>query len=294
MTAQILDGKATAAELKAEMKLRVDSLRERGIVPGLGTILVGDDPASHIYVDGKHRDCAEVGIESFREDLPADASQEDVLAAIHRLNDNPACTGYIVQLPLPRGIDTWECISAVDPEKDADGLHPVNLGLLAARVNEPPTTPLPCTARGIVYLLQKYGIDLEGLHVVCVGSGVTAGKPAGLLMARPEIGATVTLTHKSTRNLAAIVGTADIVIAAAGVPALVTADMVRYGAVVLDVGVSRSKDPYTGKMRTVGDVAPEVADIASWRAPNPGGVGPMTRAMLVANIVEMAERQAGA
>lgn len=293
MTAQILDGKATAARIKGELAERVAALATRGIRPGLGTLLVGDDPGSRWYVEGKHRDCAEVGIASIREDLPADATQEDIEAAVHRLNEDPACTGFIVQLPLPRGIDTNRVLELVDPDKDADGLHPTNLGRLVLRVNEPVTSPLPCTPRGIVDLLLRHDVDLRGADVVVVGRGVTVGRSIGLLLTRREINATVTLTHTGTEDLAEHTRNADVIVAAAGVPGIITADIVKPGAVVIDVGVSRATDPETGKSRVVGDVDPGVHEIASWISPNPGGVGPMTRAMLLSNVVDTAERLAG-
>lgn len=288
--ARLLDGKATAATIKAELAQRVAVLRERGVVPGLGTVLVGDDPGSHAYVAGKHRDCAEVGIASIREDLPADASEADVVAAIDRLNADPACTGYIVQLPLPRGVDVNAVLERIDPAKDADGLHPTNLGRLVLRVNEPVTSPLPCTPRGILELLGRYGIGVNGAHVVVLGRGTTVGRSIGLLLTRREHNATVTLTHTGTRDLVAHLRTADVVVAAAGVPGIVRAEDVKPGAVVLDVGVSRAVDEATGRTRLVGDVDPGVRAVAGWVSPNPGGVGPMTRAMLLANVVEAAER----
>ncbi|NKY39152.1 MULTISPECIES: bifunctional methylenetetrahydrofolate dehydrogenase/methenyltetrahydrofolate cyclohydrolase [Cellulomonas] len=293
MTAQILDGKATAARIKGELAERVAALATRGIRPGLGTLLVGDDPGSRWYVEGKHRDCAEVGIASIREDLPADATQEDIEAAVRRLNEDPECTGFIVQLPLPRGIDTNRVLELIDPDKDADGLHPTNLGRLVLRVNEPVTSPLPCTPRGIVDLLLRHDVDLRGADVVVVGRGVTVGRSIGLLLTRREINATVTLTHTGTEDLAEHTRNADVIVAAAGVPGIITADIVKPGAVVIDVGVSRATDPETGKSRVVGDVDPGVLEIASWVSPNPGGVGPMTRAMLLSNVVDTAERLAG-
>lgn len=289
MTAQVLDGKATAATIKDELAARVAALRARGVTPGLGTVLVGDDPGSRSYVAGKHRDCAEVGIESIREDLPADATQADIEAAIERLNADPACTGYIVQLPLPRGIDTNRVLELIDPAKDADGLHPTNLGRLVLRVSEPIDSPLPCTPAGIVELVRRHGLDLAGKHVVVLGRGTTVGRSIGLLLTRKDINATVTLTHTGTTDLAAHLRSADVIVAAVGVAHLVTPDMVRPGAIVLDVGVSRSVDD-AGKARLLGDVHPDVADVAGWISPNPGGVGPMTRAMLLANVVDTAER----
>ncbi|MGJ7440186.1 bifunctional methylenetetrahydrofolate dehydrogenase/methenyltetrahydrofolate cyclohydrolase [Aquipuribacter sp. MA13-6] len=290
MTAQVLDGKATAATIRSELAQRVTALRERGVVPGLGTLLVGEDPGSASYVAGKHRDCAEVGITSIREDLPADASQADVLAAVARLNADPACTGYIVQLPLPAGIDQQTVLEAVDPDRDADGLHPTNLGRLVLQVSGDITSPLPCTPRGIVELLGRYDVPLSGAEVCVVGRGVTVGRPIGLLLTRRGVDATVTLTHTRTRDLAAAVRRADVVVAAAGAAGTIKADWVKPGAAVLDVGVTRVVDPQTGKARLVGDVDPAVREVAGWLAPMPGGVGPMTRAMLLANVVDMAER----
>ncbi|PFG40545.1 methylenetetrahydrofolate dehydrogenase (NADP+)/methenyltetrahydrofolate cyclohydrolase [Georgenia soli] len=292
MTAQVLDGRATAATIKAELTERVSALRERGVVPGLGTVLVGEDPGSKAYVAGKHRDCAEVGIASIREDLPADASQADVEAAVERLNADPACTGYIVQLPLPKAVDTNAVLEMIDPAKDADGLHPTNLGRLVLRVKEEVSSPLPCTPRAVLELLGRHGIELAGKEVCVVGRGTTVGRSIGLLLTRKDVNATVTLTHTGTRDLARHVREADVVVAAAGQPGLVTADMVRPGAVVLDVGVSRTVDPVTGRSKLRGDVADGVAEVASWLSPNPGGVGPMTRAMLLTNVVETAERLA--
>lgn len=289
MTAQVLDGKATATTIKDELAARVVALRARGVTPGLGTVLVGEDPGSRSYVAGKHRDCAEVGIESIREDLPADASQADIEAAVERLNADPACTGYIVQLPLPRGIDTNRVLELIDPAKDADGLHPTNLGRLVLRVSEPIDSPLPCTPAGIVELVRRHGLDLAGKHVVVLGRGTTVGRSIGLLLTRKDINATVTLTHTGTTDLAAHLRSADVIVAAAGVAHIVTPDMVKPGAVVFDVGVSRSVDD-AGKARLLGDVHPDVAQVAGWLSPNPGGVGPMTRAMLLANVVDTAER----
>lgn len=283
MTAQVLDGKATAAAIKAELTARVAALRERGIVPGLGTVLVGDDPGSHSYVRMKHRDCAEVGITSIRVDLPADASDADVRAALTRLNADDACTGYIVQLPLPRHLDENAMLELVDPAKDADGLHPSNLGRLV--LNEP--APLPCTPRGIVELLRRHEVPLAGAEVCIVGRGITVGRPLGLILTRRSENCTVTLCHTGTRDLAAHTRRADIVVAAAGMTHLITADMIAPGAVLLDVGVSRTPD---GKL--AGDLHPDVWEKAAWVAPNPGGVGPMTRAMLLTNVVDRAEAAA--
>jgi len=288
-TARILDGKAAAASIKAELTERVAALAARGIVPGLGTVLVGDDPGSATYVAMKHRDCAEVGITSLRADLPADATQEQVEAAVIAFNDDPACTGYIVQLPLPKGLDTDRVLELIDPAKDADGLHPTNLGRLVLNVNAPMTSPLPCTPHGIVELLARNNIDLKGAEVCVLGRGVTVGRPLGLLLTRRSINATVTLCHTGTVDVAAHVRRADVVVAAAGVAGMVTADMVKPGAIVLDVGVSRVPGP-DGKSRLAGDVAADVREVAAWVAPNPGGVGPMTRAMLLSNVVEAAER----
>ncbi len=289
MTAQVLDGKAVAATIKGELAVRVAALRARGVVPGLGTVLVGDDPGSHAYVAGKHRDCAEVGIDSIREDLPADATPAQVRAAVDRLNGDRRCTGYIVQLPLPKGIDPGPLLERIDPAKDADGLHPTNLGRLVLRVNEPLTSPLPCTPRACLELLARHGLSVAGKHVVVVGRGTTVGRSIGLLLTRREHNATVTLTHTGTRDLGEHLRRADVIVAAAGVPGIVRAEDVAPGAVVLDVGVSRQVDEATGKTRLVGDVDPAVAEVAGWLSPNPGGVGPMTRAMLLANVVEAAE-----
>ena len=278
MSATILDGKQTAAQVKAELAVEVAALSQAGRTPGLGTVLVGDDPGSRAYVAGKHRDCAEVGINSIRVDLPAAASEADVLAAVADLNADPACTGYIVQLPLPRGIDANAVLEQMDPAKDADGLHPTNLGRLVLGA----PGPLPCTPRGIVELLRRYDVPIAGAEVVVVGRGVTVGRPLGLLLTRRSENATVTLCHTGTRDLAAHTRGADIIVAAAGVPGLISADMVAPGAAVLDVGITRTETGLTG------DVAPEVAEIAGFIAPMPGGVGPMTRAMLLANVVEAA------
>lgn len=292
MTAQILDGKATAAAIKAELTERVAVLKTKGITPGLGTILVGSDPGSTWYVGGKHKDCAEVGIKSIRVDLPEETSQEDLLAKVRELNENPECTGYIVQLPLPAHIDQDVILEAMDPAKDADGLHPMNLGRLVANVNRPMTSPLPCTPKGCVVLMERHGIDLNGKRVLVVGRGVTIGRPIGLLLTRRDINATVTLAHTGTQDLAAELATADVVIAAAGVPHMIKAKDLKPGAIVLDVGVSRVNDE-NGKAVVTGDVEPAAYEVASWISPNPGGVGPMTRAMLLANVVESAERTAG-
>ena len=284
MAAIVLDGKATASAIKADLKARVDVLRSRGVVPGLGTVLVGDDPSSHSYVAGKHRDCAEVGIASIQRELPASASQTDVEDVVRGLNADPACTGYIVQLPLPRGLDEFAVLELMDPRKDADGLHPSSLGRLV--LMQP--GPQPCTPRGCVELLRTYDVPINGAEVVVVGRGVTVGRPLGLLLTRRSENATVTLCHTGTKDLAGHVRRADIVVAAAGVPGLITADMVRPGAAVLDVGSTRVVTD-GGLVRFVGDVDPAVREVAGWLAPMPGGVGPMTRAMLLTNVVEAAE-----
>ncbi len=288
--ATVLDGKATRDEIFVDLEERVAKLTQAGITPGLGTILVGEDPGSQAYVRGKHSDCAKVGITSLRRDLPADITQAQLDDTIDELNANPECTGYIVQLPLPKHLDENAALERIDPDKDADGLHPTNLGRLVLRVKEPVTSPLPCTPRGVIELLDRYGVDLRGAHVVVVGRGTTVGRSIGLLLTRKDVNATVTLTHTGTRDLAAHVREADVVVAAAGSPGIVTADMVRPGAAVLDVGVSRVVDPETGRARLRGDVADGVADVAAWLSPNPGGVGPMTRAMLLANVVDAAEQ----
>ncbi|WP_371497489.1 bifunctional methylenetetrahydrofolate dehydrogenase/methenyltetrahydrofolate cyclohydrolase [Kitasatospora sp. NBC_00374] len=284
MTAQILDGKATAAAIKSELAVRVAALKERGIVPGLGTVLVGDDPGSRWYVNGKHKDCAEVGIASIQRELPATATQQEVEDVVRELNADPTCTGYIVQLPLPKGLDPNPVLELMDPDKDADGLHPTSLGRLALGIDG----PLPCTPFGIVELLRRHKVELNGADVVVLGRGVTVGRSIGLLLTRKSENATVTLCHTGTRDLAEHLRRADIIVAAAGVGHLVKAQDVKPGAAVLDVGVSRD-----GEGKIVGDVEPGVAEVAGWISPNPGGVGPMTRAMLLNNIVEAAERRAG-
>ncbi|MGR6089503.1 bifunctional methylenetetrahydrofolate dehydrogenase/methenyltetrahydrofolate cyclohydrolase [Brevibacterium sp. CSND-B09] len=292
MGAQILDGRACAKQIKAELTEAVATLAESGIVPGLGTVLVGEDPGSKWYVAGKHRDCAEVGISSIRRDLPESVSQEELLAVIDELNNDDACTGYIVQLPLPDHIDTDTILEAIDPAKDADGLHPTNLGRLVLNVNSEITTPLPCTPRGVIELITRNGIDLAGKHVVVIGRGVTVGRSIGALLTRREHNATVTLTHTGTRDLDELLAQADVIVAAAGAARIVKAEAVKPGAIVLDVGVSRETDPETGKSKIVGDVDPAVAEVASWVSPNPGGVGPMTRALLLKNVVDTAQRSA--
>jgi len=277
MSAKILDGKATAAAIKKELAVKVASMSTK---PGLGTVLVGDDPGSHSYVGGKHKDCAEVGITSIRIDLAASATQADVLAAIKDLNNAPECTGYIVQLPLPNGISANLILESIDPNKDADGLHPLNLGKLVIGQN----APLPCTPRGILELLHRYGISTKGAEVVIMGRGLTVGRPLALMLTRRGDDATVTVTHTGTKDVASHTKRADIIIAAVGSAHLLTADMVKPGAVVIDVGITRRDNVL------LGDVHPSVAEIASFIAPMPGGVGPMTRAMLLTNVVEMASK----
>ncbi|SDP00617.1 methylenetetrahydrofolate dehydrogenase (NADP+) / methenyltetrahydrofolate cyclohydrolase [Nakamurella panacisegetis] len=281
MTATILDGKATLKAVKSELRLRIEALAARGVVPGLGTVLVGDDPASRWYVNAKHKDCAEIGINSIARELPASSSLADVLAVVDELNADPACTAFLVQQPT--GLDEFAILSRVDPSKDVDGLHPFNLGSLV--LGQP--GPLPCTPMGAIELLRRFDVPIAGAHAVVVGRGLTVGRPLGLLLTRRSENATVTLCHTGTRDLARYVRQADIVIAAAGAPNLITADMVKPGAAVLDVGVSRVDG------RIAGDVAADVAAVAGFVAPNPGGVGPMTRAMLLANVVAAAERAVG-
>jgi methylenetetrahydrofolate dehydrogenase (NADP+)/methenyltetrahydrofolate cyclohydrolase len=280
MTATVLDGKATAAAVKADLAVRVAALGERGITPGLATVLVGDDPGSHAYVGGKHRDCAEVGIASIRIDMPATATQAEVEDQVRRLNDDPAVTGYIVQLPLPKGLDSNRVLEIMDPAKDADGLHPMNLGRLVLGIE----APLPCTPRGIVQLLRAYDVPIAGAEVCIVGRGITVGRPLGLLLTRRQENATVTLCHTGTKDMAKHVAAADIVVAAAGVPHVISPDIVKPGAALVDVGITRTE------AGLVGDVDPACAEVAGWIAPMPGGTGPMTRAMLLANVVEAAER----
>ncbi|WP_413354217.1 bifunctional methylenetetrahydrofolate dehydrogenase/methenyltetrahydrofolate cyclohydrolase [Microbacterium sp. 1P06AB] len=293
MTAQILDGKAASAAIKTELAERVAVLKEHGVTPGIATVLVGADPASQLYVGMKHRQSEAIGMNSIQRELPADATQEQVEALIDELNADPACHGYIVQLPLPKHLDTDRILERIDPEKDADGLHPTNLGRLVLNVNTPITSPLPCTPRGVIELLVRNGYDLAGKHVVVVGRGVTIGRSIGLLLTRREYNATVTLTHTGTTDLGAHLREADVIVAAAGVKHIVSAEHVKPGAAVLDVGVTREDDPETGKSRVYGDVHPDVAEVAGWVSPNPGGVGPMTVALLMTNVVEVAERAAG-
>jgi methylenetetrahydrofolate dehydrogenase (NADP+)/methenyltetrahydrofolate cyclohydrolase len=278
VTAQKLDGTATLKAIKADLTERVAKLREQGVVPGLGTVLVGDDPGSQWYVSAKHKDCAEIGIASIRVDLPATATQAEAESEIDRLNADPACTGFIVQQPT--GLDEFRLLSRVDPDKDVDGLHPTNLGKLVLGESG----PLPCTPIGCIELLRRHGVELNGAEVVVIGRGITVGRPMGLLLTRRSENSTVTLCHTGTRDLAAHTRTADVIVAAAGVPGIVSGDMVKPGAAVLDVGVSR----VDGKI--AGDVADDVWDVAGWVSPNPGGVGPMTRAMLLSNIVLAAEQ----
>ncbi|NYF09734.1 methylenetetrahydrofolate dehydrogenase (NADP+)/methenyltetrahydrofolate cyclohydrolase [Leifsonia sp. AK011] len=297
MTAVTLDGVATAAAVKEELRERIAALKARGIRPGLGTLLVGEDPGSLSYVAGKHRDCAEVGIESIRLDLPATASPLEIEAAIASLNENPDVTGYIIQLPLPKGIDENAMLELMDPDKDADGLHPTNLGRLVLGVGGPSRAsgtgdsfPLPCTPAGIVEMLQRYEVPISGRHVVVVGRGLTVGRPLGLLLTRKGLDATVTLTHSRTAELESYVRRADILVAAVGVAGLIQPEWVKPGAAVLDVGITRVVDEQTGKARLVGDVSPAVGEVAGYLSPVPGGVGPMTRAMLLKNVVDAAER----
>lgn len=287
----ILDGKRTAASIKANLAERVAVLRRRGIEPGLGTLLVGSDPGSLKYVAGKHADCAEVGIRSIRRELPADAGFDRIAEAVRELNEDPACTGYIVQLPLPAGVDENAVIAFIDPAKDADGMHPYNLGELVLRTRGPIDTPLPCTPRGVIELLDAYGVELDGKEVCVLGRGITIGRTIGLLLGRRDVNATVTQCHTGTRDIAAHTRRADVIVAAVGSAGFVTADMVREGAVLVDVGVSRVFDEEAGRYRIKGDIDKACHAVASAYSPNPGGVGPMTRAMLLANVVEMAERR---
>ncbi|MBX3311626.1 MAG: bifunctional methylenetetrahydrofolate dehydrogenase/methenyltetrahydrofolate cyclohydrolase [Microbacteriaceae bacterium] len=294
MSAQILDGKKAAAEIKAELKLRVQRLEGLGVTPTLATVMVGEDPGSAIYVAGKHRDAHEIGLRSIRVDLPAEISQTDLLSQLDALNLDPDITGYILQLPISKGLDTEAALEAIDPAKDADGLHPMNLGRLVANVSSEISTPLPCTPRGVIELVERAGISWQGKHVVVVGRGLTVGRPLGLLLTRRQYNSTVTLTHTGTVGLENYLREADVIVAAVGVPHLITPEVVKPGAIVLDVGVSRvAAGDASGKSKVVGDVDPAVSEVAAWVSPNPGGVGPMTRVLLLANVVEMAERNAG-
>jgi len=286
LSAVILDGRAIAKAIKAELALEVIELKKKGITPGLGTLLVGDDPGSHTYVAGKHRDCSQVGVHSVRIDLPANASQADVRAAIRDLNAAKDVTGYILQLPLPFGFDTNEMLELIDPDKDADGLHPINLGRLVIAGSEALTSPLPCTPAGIVELLERYQVQLKGAEVAIIGRGITVGRPLGLLLNKKGIDSTVTLLHSGSKDITHAIKRADIVIAALGVPHFVKADWIKPGAAVLDVGITRVDSPEGSSL--IGDVDPNVADVAGFISPNPGGVGPMTRAMLVRNVVKAA------
>jgi methylenetetrahydrofolate dehydrogenase (NADP+)/methenyltetrahydrofolate cyclohydrolase len=285
LSATILDGLATAKAIKKEITTQVAELKQRGITPGLGTLLVGDDPGSHAYVSGKHRDCAEVGIKSIRIDLPASASKSDILKAINELNSSKDVTGYIIQLPLPVGIDALELLELIDPAKDADGLHPVNLGRLVLNVSGDMQSPVPCTPAGIVELLRRYDVSLSGKKVAVLGRGVTVGRPLGLLLTRKGIDATVTLLHSASKNIPEALQNADVIVAAIGVPHFVKPEWVKAGAAVLDVGISRTEGS-----KLAGDVDPRVSEVAGYLSPNPGGVGPMTRAMLLQNVVQLASR----
>lgn len=290
MTATVLDGRATAAAIKAELAERVAKLKAQGVTPGIATVLVGADPASQLYVGMKHKQSEEIGMNSIQVELPADATQADVEAEIDRLNADETCHGYIVQLPLPRHLDTDRILERIDPAKDADGLHPTNLGKLVLNVNDEIISPLPCTPRAVIELLARNGYALAGTHVVVVGRGVTIGRSIGLLLTRRDVNATVTLTHTGTRDLPAYLRQADVIVGAAGVKHLVRPEDVKPGAAVLDVGVTREIDPETGKSKVYGDIAPGVEEVAGWLSPNPGGVGPMTVALLMTNVVEAAER----
>ncbi|MCE0508573.1 bifunctional methylenetetrahydrofolate dehydrogenase/methenyltetrahydrofolate cyclohydrolase [Microbacterium aurugineum] len=292
MTAKILDGKAASAAIRAELTERVAALKAKGITPGIATVLVGADPASQLYVGMKHRQSESIGMNSIQRELPADATQAEVEALIDELNADPACHGYIVQLPLPKHLDTDAILERIDPAKDADGLHPTNLGRLVLNVNGPIHTPLPCTPRGVIELLLRNDYDLRGKHVVVVGRGVTIGRSIGLLLTRRDLNATVTLTHTGTVDMPRYLREADVIVAAAGVKHLIRPEDVKPGAAVLDVGVTRETDSETGKNLVFGDVAPGVADVAGYLSPNPGGVGPMTVALLMTNVVEAAERLA--
>ncbi|MCU1435622.1 MAG: methenyltetrahydrofolate cyclohydrolase / 5,10-methylenetetrahydrofolate dehydrogenase [Pseudarthrobacter sp.] len=290
-TAKILDGKAAAAAIKSELADRVAALKSSGVTPGIATVLVGADPASQLYVSMKHKQSVQIGMNSIQRELPADATQAQVEALIDELNADPACHGYIVQLPLPKHLDTDAVLERIDPAKDADGLHPTNLGRLVLNVSGEITSPLPCTPRGVIELLERNGYSLAGKHVVVVGRGVTVGRTIGLLLTRRSVNATVTLTHTGTENLSELLRQADVIVGAAGVKHIVKAADVKPGAALLDVGVTRETDPETGKSKVHGDIDPAAADVAGWISPNPGGVGPMTVALLMTNVVEAAERQ---
>ncbi|WP_345751571.1 bifunctional methylenetetrahydrofolate dehydrogenase/methenyltetrahydrofolate cyclohydrolase [Microbacterium rhizophilus] len=290
MPAEKLDGVATAKAIKDELAQRIAALKEKGVTPGIATVLVGADPASQLYVGMKHKQSEAIGMNSIQRELPADATQEQVEELIDALNADPTCHGYIVQLPLPKHLDTDAILERIDPAKDADGLHPTNLGRLVLNVNEPIATPLPCTPRGVIELLTRNGYDLKGKHVVVVGRGVTIGRPMGLLLTRRDVNATVTQVHTGTPDMGPYLRQADVIVAGAGVKHLITAADVKPGAAVLDVGVTREQDPETGRSKVYGDVHPDVADVAGFLSPNPGGVGPMTVALLMTNVVEAAER----
>ncbi|MGO2110392.1 MAG: bifunctional methylenetetrahydrofolate dehydrogenase/methenyltetrahydrofolate cyclohydrolase [Pseudoclavibacter sp.] len=292
MTAKVLDGKATSAAIKQELTERVAALKEKGITPGIATVLVGADPASQLYVGMKHKQSEAIGMNSIQRELPADATQEQVEALIDELNDDPSCHGYIVQLPLPKHIDTDRVLERIDPVKDADGLHPTNLGKLVLNVNSKITTPLPCTPRGVIELLLRNDYDLKGKHVVVVGRGITIGRSIGLLLTRREINATVTQVHTGTVDMGQYLRQADVIVASAGSKHLVKAEDVKPGAALLDVGVTREDDPETGKSKVYGDIEPAAAEVGGYLSPNPGGVGPMTVALLMTNVVEAAERVA--
>jgi methylenetetrahydrofolate dehydrogenase (NADP+)/methenyltetrahydrofolate cyclohydrolase len=293
VTAQVLDGRKASAAIKQELTERVARLKERGVTPGIATVLVGADPASQLYVGMKHKQSEAIGMNSIQRELPVSATQEEVEALIDELNADPTCHGYIVQLPLPKHLDTDAILERIDPDKDADGLHPTNLGRLVLNVNTEITSPLPCTPRGVIELLTRNGYDLNGKHVVVVGRGVTIGRSIGLLLTRREFNATVTLTHTGTVDAGQYLRQADVIVASAGVKHLIKAEDVKPGAAVLDVGVTRETPADGGKPKVFGDVDPAVAEVAGWLSPNPGGVGPMTVALLMTNVVEAAERAAG-
>lgn len=290
MTAVKLDGRAASKAIKEELAERIAALKEQGVTPGIATVLVGADPASQLYVGMKHKQSVALGMNSIMRELPADATQEDVEALIDELNADESCHGYIVQLPLPKHLDTDAILERIDPKKDADGLHPTNLGKLVLNVNDPIDTPLPCTPRGVIELLTRNGVEIAGKHVVVVGRGVTIGRPIGLLLTRREHNATVTLTHTGTKDMSEHLRQADIVVAGAGVKHMIKAEDIKPGAAVLDVGVTREPEPEGGRDKVYGDVDPAVAEVAGYLSPNPGGVGPMTVALLMTNVVEAAER----